>query len=66
MYKYCVNNRSQPNGDHEFHKAGCKYWPASNIDLGLHHSCHTAVAEAQRFYTQSNGCAYCSPACHTS
>ena len=66
MANYCVNNRAQLNGDHEVHKAGCTYWPTDRTDLGEHSSCFTAVAAAKQYYSQSNGCATCSPACHTS
>ncbi|MBA0262020.1 hypothetical protein D7Y46_18645 [Stenotrophomonas maltophilia] len=68
MDRYFVNRTPQANGDHEVHKQGC-YWLAraqSTQDLGLHTSCRTAVAEARRWYRQSNGCATCAAACHTS
>lgn len=67
MPRYCVNKNAQNNGDHEVHKEGCQWWPAPNhvLDLGIHTSCTTAVAKAKQTYPQSNGCAYCSPACNT-
>lgn len=65
MYRYWVNNNAQPNGDHEVHKEGCSYMPRTGIDLGLHSTCQSAVLEAKRHYTQSNGCYWCSNACHT-
>jgi hypothetical protein len=65
MARYYVNNNAQSNGDHEVHREGCTYMPASKIDLGLHDACKTAVAEAKRYYPQSNGCYYCSRECHT-
>lgn len=67
MYKeYYVNRKEQSNGDHEVHAEGCTYMPSDNIFLGSYTNCYGAVAEAKRYYSQSNGCKYCCPACHTS
>jgi hypothetical protein len=68
MYRYCVNKQAQPNGDHEVHREGCIYWPSAENrqDLGPHSTCASAVTAAKRYYAQSNGCATCSSACHTS
>ena len=65
---YYVNKNAQTNGDHEVHKDGCKFLPnaENRIYLGLFSSCAPAVREAKRHYTQSNGCYFCSRACHTS
>ena len=67
MAYYCVNKNSQANGDHEVHKVGCSFYPneENRVALGNHDSCRTAVTAAKRYYTQSNGCYYCSNACHT-
>ena len=68
MDNYYVNNNAQANGDHEVHKEGC-YWgslASSTHHLGQFFSCHGAVAEAKLIYTKANGCAHCSPLCHTS
>ena len=68
MAKYYVNNTAQPNEDHEVHKEGC-YWLSlviSKKELGNHLTCHSAVQEAKRTYTQSNGCRTCSNECHIS
>lgn len=69
MARYCVNTNSQANGDHEVHNvtAGCSYLPdpANRKSLGEHSGCHSAVREAKKTYAQSNGCYYCSNACHT-
>jgi len=65
--RYYVNRTRQANGDHEVHAQGC-YWlslVASTSDLGDHLSCVTAVAAAKRLYPTANGCAHCSPLCHT-
>lgn len=64
---YYVNDNAQPNGDHEVHKDGCG-WLAMAISksyLGYYSTCGEAVIVAKRKYWQSNGCAYCSAACHT-
>lgn len=66
MNDYYVNDRAQPNGDHEVHKNGCDYMPADRTYLGRFSSCHAAVRQAMTLYPQSNGCYWCSRACHTS
>ncbi len=68
MPKFCVNKNAQENGDHEVHVEGagaCMPDPENQLDLGIHASCHTAVAKAKETYSQSNGCAFCCPACNT-
>ena len=67
MPQYCVNKQAQNNGDHEVHKEGCLWYPLAynRINLGYFHSCHGAVVEARKYYIQVNGCAHCSPVCHT-
>jgi len=67
MARYYVNKNAQANGDHEVHKTGCSYMPASEnrIYLGEFSSCHGAVRKAKKHYSQVNGCYYCSRACHT-
>jgi len=60
---------AQANGDHEVHRADNCPTPANEANrqyIGTFDSCHQAVVEAQKVYAQSNGCANCSPACHTS
>ena len=68
MIRYYVNTNAQSNGDHEVHREGCPWLPyvLNRIYLGLFGSCPPAVIEARRYYSQVNGCAHCSPACHTS
>jgi hypothetical protein len=65
MASYYVNNRAQANGDHEVHVYGCVYFPSDRNYLGEFTSCAPAVTEAKKTYSQSNGCATCSPTCHT-
>ena len=31
MARYYVNDRAQPNGDHEVHKDGCSFMPSAAI-----------------------------------
>ena len=70
MPYYLVNRNAQSgSGDHELHDRsstkGCLPSPANQLDLGLHASCRDAVVAAKRYYSDVNGCAYCSPGCHT-
>lgn len=68
MARYYVNQNAQANGDHEVHREGCSFMPSelNRTYLGQHDGCTTAVREARRYYTRSNGCYYCSNPCHTS
>ena len=68
MASYYVHTVPQSNGDHEVHEWGCQWMPSTENRkyLGDFTSCADAVEEAKKTYTQSNGCATCSNACHTS
>ncbi len=68
MDHYYVNKNAQPNGDHEVHTSNCNYLPSldNRLYLGIFSNCADAVKEAKKSYSQSNGCYYCSRACHTS
>jgi len=68
MASYYVNKNAQSNGDHEVHVTGCSFMPApeNRLYLGEFTTCQPAVQEAKKHYTQSNGCAFCCQACHTS
>lgn len=67
MANYYVNTSAQINGDHEVHVDGCGWMPSSKVHLGDYFSCGPAVEQSKRYYySQSNGCRYCCPACHTS
>ena len=68
MPGYSVNRNAQSNGDHEVHTPGCQWFPATAnaLYLGSFASCGPAVQEARKYYTQVNGCYFCSNACHTS
>jgi hypothetical protein len=67
---YCVNTQEQMNGDHEVHDLASTYGclPANwnRRDLGYFSDCKGAVQAAKQLYAKADGCAYCSPACHTS
>lgn len=68
MAQYCVNRNAQPTGEHEVHNlATCTVLPnpSNRMALGEHATCHTAVATAKLTYPTADGCAVCSPACHT-
>jgi hypothetical protein len=68
MKKYYVNKNAQSNRDHEVHIEDCRYLPNSDNRkyLGEHSNCGSAVTEAKKTYSQSNGCKTCSNSCHTS
>lgn len=69
MSNYYVNRNAQSNGDHEVHRSGCSYLPdlKNRVFLGDFESCIPAVRQAKTmYYSQSNGCYYCSNSCHTS
>lgn len=68
MTRYYVNKHAQANGDHEVHTSGCSFLPEieNRIYLGEFSSCQGAVTEAKKYYSEADGCFYCSYACHTS
>jgi hypothetical protein len=72
MSRFVLNKNAQTNGDHEVHNTttGCPFMPnqESQIDLGTHPSCHSAVTEAKNRWPNHriNGCYYCCRPCHTS
>lgn len=65
--RYYVNRNAQSNGDHEVHTSECSRLPdaTNRLFLGTFSSCGPAVTEAKKTYPKSNGCYYCSKACHT-
>ena len=68
MPRYYVNRNAQDNGDHEVHVVKDCPTPAdekNRLYLGDFDSCHDAVKEAKKHYSQSNGCKNCSLPCHT-
>lgn len=68
MKNYYVNNQAQSNGDHEVHTADCRYLPSllNRKALGQHENCKSAVTEAKKTYSKSDGCETCSNDCHKS
>lgn len=67
MARYYVNQNQQANGDHEVHRQGCDRMPfeENRTYLGEYETCGPAVRKAKTIYPKSNGCYYCSRACHT-
>ncbi len=67
MASYYVNIKAQLNGDHEVHKADCRYLPdpINREYLGEFPSCHGEVKRAKEIYPTADGCAICSTTCHT-
>lgn len=65
--KYYVNTNAQSNGDHEVHNSSCPYLPLvkNPKELGDFSNCQDAVKEAKKTYSTADGCATCSPSCHT-
>jgi hypothetical protein len=65
--KYYANKNAQSNGDHEVHKETCNYLPLEHNrkSLGDFSSCQDAVKEAKKTDSSADGCAICSPSCHT-
>ncbi|PXY39591.1 hypothetical protein DMB65_17185 [Flavobacterium cheongpyeongense] len=66
MKNYYVNQHAQQNGDHEVHTSDCNYLPLNRKYLGVFSDCKSAVAEAKKTYSKSNGCKTCCSACHSS
>ena len=64
MAFYYVDNRPQPNGDHEVHVRTCRRFPGDNAYLGEYQECAPAVAQAERTHSPANGCLLCCRACH--
>ena len=67
MYRYCVNKNAQSTGEHEVHQENCAYLPdwESRVDLGNHPNCQSALRKAREYYSNVDGCAFCSSECHT-
>lgn len=66
--RYYVNDRAESTGEHEVHKEGCfKLKQARNTTpLGRFYTCHEAVATSKHeHYDNSDGCFFCSRACHS-
>ncbi len=67
MKLYYVNKNAQDTGEHEVHASGCSYMPnpENKIYLGSFDNCHEAVKKAKEYYSNVDGCFYCSKECHT-
>ncbi len=66
MPSYYVNKNIQPTGEHEVHKEGCHRMPElqNRVYLGYFSNAIDAVREARRYYTNVDGCYYCSNEAH--
>ena len=70
MPNYIVNRNGQAgSGDHEVHDLASSYnclpHPENRVALGYYAYCSDAINAARRYYSDSNGCRWCVPACHT-
>ena len=65
--KYYVNKNAQANGDHEVHALNCAWLPSRKTVSILESSpiVLQQLRRARRYYSQVDGCAHCSPNCHT-
>lgn len=66
MSLYYVNKNIQSTGEHEVHKSECIYLPdiQNRIYLGTFDNCKEAVKKAKGYYSNVDGCYYCSNECH--
>ena len=66
MKKYYVNRNPQSSGEHEVHVENCNYLriATSKIDLGYHSNCMNAILKARQYFSNVDGCYYCSNLCH--
>ena len=67
MAHYWVNTNAQATGEHEVHRDGCPVMPLleNRKHLGDYDTCRAAVAAATYHFSNVDGCAVCSPECHT-
>lgn len=68
MRKYYVNPNEDDRGLHEVHHEDCSWLHLVDnpVYLGRFDNCAEAVQKAkQDHYQNSDGCAHCSPECHT-
>lgn len=65
--KYYVNKNAQPTGEHEVHTVNCSWLPEEQNRqyLGDFKTCGPAVTSAKAYFTNVDGCYYCSNDCHT-
>ena len=64
--EYFVNDNPQDDGYHEVHSTGCRCfkWIKSHTSLGHFSTCQEAVDKAKKIYSKSDGCYWCTNACH--
>jgi hypothetical protein len=65
MADYYVNKNPQTTGEHEIHSSECIYLPKveNRQHLGDFNKCQPAIKKAREYYTDVNGCFYCSYEC---
>lgn len=63
--KCYVHDIAQSSGDYEVHNQTCSFSPKleNRTYLGEFNDCHAAAREAKKYYTQVDGCYYCSREC---
>ena len=61
MDSYYVNQKAETSGEHEVHKASCKYLPKKEnlMPLGEFAKCSDALKEAKKHYSNIDGCYFC-------
>ena len=66
MEYYYLNQNAQPTGEHEIHKASCKFLThmSNCIKLGYFYRAYDALIAARKYYNNVDGCYYCSPEIH--
>lgn len=71
MARFILNKNAQSTGEHEVHNLDvyCGHLPnvENQISLGSHNGCREAIQYARTQYPSAtiDGCAYCTPTCHT-
>lgn len=66
MISYYVSTTAA-NGEHALHRYGCPHTPPEDarINLGEFLWCRMALNDAAGRFPRVNGCAHCTPECHT-
>ena len=67
QWKYYVNKNPDKDGNNEVHSEDCWLCPSSENRefLGGFSHCFRAVVVAKLDYPNADGCAHCSPDCHS-
>lgn len=62
--KYYVSKTAESTGEHAVHREDCSKLPSERVFLGGFSHCLNAVEAAKEFYSNVDGCEYCSKMCH--